>query len=187
MREATRIAAARAADRTGRIRAWLRARPRLVAGAVLGLIGFMALAAGLIIGSWNAVCRDCPSIAQIYVWEPKSATQILDHDRKLIAELFQERRTPVDVQTLPPYVPHAFIAVEDKRFYGHRGFDYRRLVGASVRNVISRRITGGGSTITQQLARWMFSEQIGFEQVLTRKLKEAKVARELEDVYSKDA
>jgi penicillin-binding protein 1A len=187
LREATRIAAAKAAHGGSQMRAWLRARPRLVAGASLGLIGFMALAAGLIIGSWNAVCRDCPSIAQIYVWEPKSATQILDHDRKLIAELFQERRTPVDVQTLPPYVPQAFIAVEDKRFYNHRGFDYRRLIGASVRNVLSRRITGGGSTITQQLARWMFSEQIGFEQVLTRKLKEAKVARELEDVYSKDA
>jgi penicillin-binding protein 1A len=137
-------------------------------------------------GSWNAVCRDCPSIAQMYVWEPKSATQILDHDRKLIAELFQERRTPVKLATLPEYVPQAFVAVEDKRFYGHRGFDYRRIAGAAARNVLHARITGGGSTITQQLARWMFADQIGFEQRFTRKLKELKVARELERVYSKD-
>jgi penicillin-binding protein 1A len=90
------------------------------------------------------------------------------------------------LSTLPPHVPQAFVAVEDKRFYSHNGFDYRRLIGANVRNVLSGRITGGGSTITQQLARWMFSEEIGFEQRIKRKLKEAKVARELEDIYSKE-
>jgi penicillin-binding protein 1A len=63
------------------------------------------------------VCRDCPSIAQIYVWEPKQATKIFDRDGKLIAELFEERRTPIEISTLPPYVPQAFIAIEDKRFY----------------------------------------------------------------------
>src|SRR5690606_23494106 len=149
-------------------------------------IGLLSLLVGLFIGSWNAACRDCPSVAEIYVWEPKSATKILDRDRKLIAELFQERRTPVELTPLPPHVPQAFIAVEDKRFYRHNGFDYRRLIGANIRNVLSGRITGGGSTITQQLARWMFSEKIGFEQRPIRKLKEARVARELEEIYSKD-
>jgi penicillin-binding protein 1A len=188
----TIIAAARreAEERARRSRDWLRARPGVVAGLLLAASGFSALVAGLAVGSWNAVCRDCPSIAQIYVWEPKSATRILDRDRKLIAELFEERRTPVDIGTLPEYVPQAFIAVEDKRFYRHDGFDYRRLVSAAVRNVVSGRITGGGSTITQQLARWMFTEEIGFQrsglQGPARKLKEARVARELEDVYEKD-
>jgi penicillin-binding protein 1A len=172
--------------RLARMRARLRARPGVVAGVGAAAVGLLSLVVGLFIGSWNAVCRDCPSVAEIYVWEPKSATKILDRDRKLIAELFQERRTPVELSTLPPHVPQAFVAVEDKRFYSHNGFDYRRLVGANVRNVLSGRITGGGSTITQQLARWMFSEEIGFEQRPTRKLKEAKVARELEDIYSKD-
>jgi penicillin-binding protein 1A len=92
----------------------------------------------------------------------------------------------VKLETLPEYVPHAFVAVEDKRFYRHHGFDFRRIVTANLRNVLSGRITGGGSTITQQLARWMFSEEIGFQQRLTRKLKELKVARELEDIYAKD-
>jgi 1A family penicillin-binding protein len=150
------------------------------------VVAFVGTAAGITIGSWQSVCRDCPSVAQIYAWEPKSATKILSHDGKLIAELFQERRTPVQISTLPPYVKHAFIAVEDKRFYHHNGLDYRRIFGAAARNVLSFGITGGASTITQQLARNMFPAEIGFRKRIARKLKEAKVAREIESVYSKD-
>lgn len=152
----------------------------LIALALAGAVG------GLALGSWHSVCRDCPSVAQIYAWEPKSSTKILSHDGKLIAELFQERRTPVQIETLPPYVKHAFIAVEDKRFYHHNGLDYRRIMGAAVRNVLSFGITGGASTITQQLARNMFPEEIGFRKRIARKLKEAKVALEIEKVYTKD-
>ncbi len=176
--------------RLRRTRAWLRARPAISALLVTGVLGTLSLAGGLLVGSWQAVCRDCPSIAQIYGWEPKSATQILDRKGKLISELFTERRTPVRIETLPEYVPHAFVAIEDKRFYQHHGFDFRRLIGANLRNIFSLRITGGGSTITQQLARWMFTEEIGFRRTgwggPVRKLKEAKVARELEEVYTKD-
>jgi penicillin-binding protein 1A len=172
--------------RAGRTRDWLAAHPRTVTGVLAGTIGLVSLAAGLGLGTWRAVCRDCPSVAQIYVWEPKQSTRILDREGRLIAELFEERRTPIDISTLPEHVPQAFIAVEDKRFYRHDGLDYRRLVTANVRNVISRRITGGGSTITQQLARNMFEEGIGFEQVVTRKVKEARVAKQIEEVYSKD-
>src|SRR5688572_1813782 len=151
--------------------------------AVLALAGSVG---GVSLGSWQSVCRDCPSVAQIYAWEPKSSTQILSHDGKLVAELFQERRTPVQIETLPPYVPQAFIAIEDKRFYHHNGLDYKRIVGAAARNVMSLGVTGGGSTITQQLARNMFPAEIGFRKRLDRKLKEAKVAREIENVYTKD-
>lgn len=167
-------------------REWVAGHPGAVMGVVAGTAGVAALGVGLGVGAWQAVCRDCPSVAQIYVWEPKQSTKILDRDGKLIAELFEERRTPIDITTLPAHVPQAFVAVEDKRFYRHDGLDYRRLVTANVRNVASGRITGGGSTITQQLARNMFEEGIGFEQVVTRKLKEARVAKQIEEVYSKD-
>jgi len=179
--------AGRARARFGRGVAWLRSKPAAAAAVAGGLLGFVSLIAGLAVGSWTAVCRDCPSTARIYVWEPRSATKLLDREGRLIDELFQnERRTPVEIETLPEYVKYAFIAIEDKRFYRHPGFDLRRIVTANLRNVASGRITGGGSTITQQLARWMFTEEIGFEQILTRKLKELKVARELERVYEKD-
>ena len=151
--------------------------------AIIGLIGGTS---GMVLGAWRSVCRDCPSVAQIYAWEPKSSTQLLSHDGKLVGELFQERRTPVQIASLPPYVKHAFIAVEDKRFYSHGGLDYIRIFGAAARNVLSFRVTGGGSTITQQLARNMFPEEIGFRKRFVRKLKEARVAREIENVYTKD-
>ena len=153
---------------------------------VILVIALAGTVSGMAIGAWRSVCRDCPSVAQIYAWEPKSSTQLLSHDGKLIAELFQERRTPVEISSLPPYVRYAFIAVEDKRFYRHDGLDYVRIFGAAARNLLSFSVTGGGSTITQQLARNMFPEEIGFRKRLARKLKEARVAREIENVYTKD-
>src|SRR5690606_6357814 len=170
---------------------WLRARPRFVARLGLALVAVASLFAGLGLGSWTSVCRDCPSIAQIYVWEPKQATRILSHDGRLIAELFQERRTPVSLANLPSHVPQAFIAVEDRNFYRHRGFSIRGIARAIVVRLpvvggLFNRRAGGGSTITQQLARHMFPEQIGFERSATRKLKELRVALELERVYTKD-
>jgi penicillin-binding protein 1A len=172
--------------RIGRAWGWLRHRPLIFGVLFVGIVGIGSLAAGLVLGSWKSVCRDCPSIAQIYVWEPKSATQLLDHEGRLISELFRERRTPVSIETLPEYVPQGFIAVEDKRFYRHGGFDPQGFLGATVKNILRGRRPAGGSTLTQQLARWMFEDEIGFERRLTRKMKELHVAFQLEDVYSKD-
>lgn len=152
---------------------------------IVAMVGITGILVGLGAGAWASVCRDCPSVAQIYTWEPKSSTKILSQDGQLIAEFFQERRTPIEISTLPRFVPQAFIAVEDKRFYKHDGLDYRRIFGAAIKNVLHGHVTGGGSTITQQLARNMFPEEIGFRKRLTRKLKEARVAREIENVYTK--
>ncbi len=147
----------------------------------LGLIGG---AAGGAIGAWRTVCYDCPSIAQLYTWEPSQSTKILSADGVVLDELALERRTPVVIDSLPDYVPQAFIAVEDKRFYDHPGFDLWGYARA-VRNQLMGR-SGGGSTITLQLARHMFIEEIGFDQSPTRKLRELHVAMDLEKVYSKD-
>jgi penicillin-binding protein 1A len=172
-------------------RKWLAAHPRSLTALGLVLVALAGLGAGLLLGAWNSVCRECPSIAQIYVWEPKQSTKLFDRDQKLIAELFEERRTPVEIETLPDHVKYAFVAVEDKRFYQHGGFSLRGIVRAAVMRLpglgaLLNRRAGGGSTITQQLARHMFEQQIGFERRLTRKLKELRVAQDIEDVYTKD-
>jgi penicillin-binding protein 1A len=176
----------RGGSRLSQARDWLGARPQLLIGLLLAVVAAGSLGAGLGLGTWQTVCRDCPSIAQIYVYEPQQATKILDVEGRLIAELFMERRTPVEIATLPPHVTQAFIAVEDRRFYSHHGLDFRRIVGSALLNVTSGRVRAGASTITQQLARNMFSEEIGFERRMSRKLKEARVALEIEKVYSKD-
>ena len=173
----------------------LGARPGLVGGLLVTAAIGVGGAAGLGIGTWRSVCRDCPSIAQIYSWQPTQSTKLLDDRGRLIAELFQERRTPVSISELPKHVPEAIIAVEDKRFYQHHGFSPRGFFRAALVKVpgmgwLLGRRGGGGSTITQQLARNIFQREIGFQRSgfggYARKLKELHVAIELEQVYTKD-
>jgi penicillin-binding protein 1A len=173
----------------GRDMRWRRGFLAVGGLAVLGLVGG---ATGGAVGAWRTVCYDCPSIAQLYTWEPRQSTKILSHDGSLLDELAFERRTPVAIDSLPAHVRQAFIAIEDKRFYSHPGYDLigygRAARNLVVRNVIrrQRRFEGGGSTITLQLARHMFIEELGFDQSFRRKLKELHVAIDLERVYTKD-
>lgn len=137
-------------------------------------------------GAWRNLCVDCPSIAQIHTWEPQQTSKIFSHDGRLIGELGVERRTPVSIHALPDHVPQAFIAIEDRRFDQHSGIDIRGTTRAALGVLTTGSLQGGGgSTITQQLARNMF-ETIGFEKRVERKLKELQVALELERAYSKD-
>lgn len=152
----------------------------------LPLVLLASVGLGAAWGSWRNLCADCPSIARIATWEPQQTSKLLARDGQLIAELGVERRTPVAIDALPDHVPNAFIAVEDRRFYRHPGIDIRGLGRAVFRAGTSLSFSGGGgSTITQQLARNMFSS-IGFEKRVLRKLKEAQVALLLEDAYTKD-
>jgi penicillin-binding protein 1A len=152
--------------------------------AMLGVFAFFG-AVGVVIGTWKNVCVTCPSVAQIRTFEPEQTSKLLSHDGELIVEIGRERRTPVSINALPEYVPQAVVAIEDQRFYEHGGFDPRGFMRA-VWGVATGRNLGGGSTLTQQLARNMFKERITFERSYTRKLKELQVAFELEKYYTKD-
>jgi 1A family penicillin-binding protein len=157
-------------------------RVYLVAGTF-----FAAAAVGGFWGTWKNLCAGdaCPSIAQVKTWQPEQTSKLFSADGQLIGELGFQRRTPVSIHAIPAYVPEAVVAIEDKRFYQHGGFDPRGIARAAF-GVLTGRNLGGGSTITQQLARNMFIAQIGFERRLTRKLKEVQVALELERSYTKD-
>ncbi len=162
--------------------------PRLL---LLATAFFLFGAVGAGWGAWKNLCVDCPSIAQISTWQPEQTSKLLTHDGRLVVEIGLERRTPVALNALPEYVPQAFIAVEDKRFYEHRGYSIRGIVRAAVVRIpgmgsLLNRRAGGGSTITQQLARNMFVQIDGFEKSISRKLRELQVALALEQTYSKD-
>ena len=163
-----------------------RIGPRRLRWAALGLLGLAALGAGVAWGTWTHVCDDCPSIAQIYAFEPKEATRIYAADGTLLDQLAVERRTAVAFSALPPYLPQAFVAVEDKRFWDHPGVDLLRTTRAAVEFVFRGYDVAGASTITQQLAGNMFSEAVN-RRVLSvrRKLKEMRVALALEQAYTK--
>jgi len=128
----------------------------------------------------------CPSIAVLDVYRPQQASKVFAADGRLITELGYERRTVVPLQEMPLSLREAFIAVEDKRFYAHHGIDFSRIFGAIEANILSLSWKQGFSTITMQLARNVFPDRITREKTLSRKLKEARVAVELERTYSKD-
>ena len=88
------------------------------------------------------------------------------------------------LKDLPPYLPKAFIAIEDRRFYSHFGVDPIGIARAAVANVLHRGVSQGGSTLTQQLAKNLFLTQ---ERTLQRKLQEVLLALWLERKYTKDA
>src|SRR6266851_1246149 len=161
-------------------------RKRVLVATALALL----YGSGVAYGSWTRVCaaERCPSIMRI---SPERNPQIQSSkvyaaDGRLISEYGIEHRTVLPLDKIPVYVRQAFIAVEDKRFYDHNGIDYWRIFGALKANVTSLHYTQGFSTITMQLARNVFPEHLGREKKIARKLREARVAVELERNFPKD-
>jgi penicillin-binding protein 1A len=161
------------------------ARRRAGVGAALGCLYFT----GLAYGSWTRVCaaERCPSISRVANTKgPLQTSKVFAADGRLISELGLERRTVLPLAEIPMPVRQAFIAVEDKRFYSHHGIDYIRILGAIKADIVSLSWAEGFSTITMQLARNVFADQISREKRLSRKLKETRVAVELERNFPKD-
>jgi penicillin-binding protein 1A len=161
-------------------------RRRVILATVLALL----YGSGLAYGSWTRVCaaERCPSIMRLNPDRggPQQTSKVYAADGRLITELGIERRTVLPISDIPAHVRQAFIAVEDKRFYQHNGIDYLRILGAVKANVLTLRYAQGFSTITMQLARNVFPDHLGREKRLTRKLREARVAVELERNFAKD-
>jgi len=113
------------------------------------------------------------------------ASLVLARDGSLIGEIGKEIRTSVSIKSLPGYLPRAFVAVEDHRFYQHDGVDVVGIAGALKDNIFGER--RGASTITQQLVGNMHPDLIDrTDMSLGRKLKEQSAAREMEKHYTKD-
>jgi len=129
----------------------------------------------------------CPDVGRLAAYQPDGAPVVLDRYGQEVGTLALVQRTIVKLKELPPHVGDAFIAVEDKRFREHHGVDPRRIAGALLANLRAGGIREGSSTITMQLARNLFPEQIpGQNQTLGRKLLEARVAGSIERAYDKD-
>ncbi|HEX6535126.1 MAG TPA: PBP1A family penicillin-binding protein [Gemmatimonadaceae bacterium] len=174
------------ADWPFRRRFWRR-RPRLTRAVLLSGTFAVAAAAGLAYASWTLVCRGaaCPDPRRLEAFQPRQTSKLYAADGRFIAEIGLERRTLVKLADIPKSVQAAFVITEDKRFYQHAGIDWIRVFGAAIRNISAGGYAQGFSTLTMQLARNIFTEKISREKTLTRKLKEAKVAREIEKLYPK--
>jgi penicillin-binding protein 1A len=164
-----------------------RRHPLLIRGLLLLTTFVVASLAGLAYGSWVLICRGgkCPSVEALNDYTPRQTSKLYAVDGRFIAELGLERRTLVKLDEIPQHVQQAFVITEDKRFYSHAGVDWRRVFGALGRDILARQWDEGFSTITMQLARNVFPERLSREKTLVRKIREAKVAREIEAKYSK--
>lgn len=146
---------------------------------VLSLVGFIcAIAFGLLSLRIYAQIAGAPPLTI-----PK-ASVFLDSNGNKIGDYYtEERRYWVELEDISPYLLDATIAVEDKEFYTHNGFDYSRIVSAIITDLKTQSMAEGASTITQQLARNLY---LTLDKTWTRKINEALYAYRLEVFYSKD-
>ena len=145
---------------------------------ILGVWG--ALGAG---GTVAYYASQLPPIDQLAVPKRPPNIAIVADDGTPLANRGDTGGAAVKLKDLPPYLPKAFVAIEDRRFYFHHGIDPMGIARALTRNVVGSGGMQGGSTLTQQLAKNLFLTQ---ERTVSRKIQEAILAIWLEHKYTKD-
>ena len=158
-------------------------------GWLFGFGVFCALA-GVAVGAvyLNQVTANLPDYTVLKDYQPPVTTRVHAADGTLLAEYARERRLFQPIETIPPLLIHAFISAEDKDFYTHHGIALDGIVRALRDNLMARldgndSIQGGGSTITQQVAKNFL---LNSEQTWDRKIQEAILAVRIDSTFSKD-
>ncbi|MEC7927360.1 MAG: PBP1A family penicillin-binding protein [Candidatus Neomarinimicrobiota bacterium] len=129
--------------------------------------------------------RDLPSLERLENFDPDLVTRIYSSDEVVLHELFYQKRVFAELRDIPEHMRQATIISEDRRFKEHWGISLRSVARAIVVNVLSLSYRQGFSTLSQQLARNLY-KSIGFEDNITRKLKEVITAIQIERTYTKD-
>ncbi|MDI3469350.1 MAG: multimodular transpeptidase-transglycosylase [Pseudolabrys sp.] len=155
--------------RIGRLAYWV-----VVLGLWCGIAGAGAVA-------W--VGAHLPPIQSLEIPKRPPSISILDDHMQVLATRGDAGGGNLKIKELPPYLPKAFVAIEDRRFYSHFGIDPLGIARAAIANVLHRGVAQGGSTLTQQLAKNLFLTP---ERSLERKLQEALLALWLERKFTKD-
>ena len=166
-------ATAFAAQQSRRFLALIKAYPVRAAFAVPALVVLYVL----------VLIPFTPSVGDLRKAKSETPSVLMASDGTVLAEYKRINRQWVTLDKISPNVINALIATEDRRFYQHHGIDFRRTAGA-VLSTLSGELQGG-STITQQLARNLYPEEIGRSATVSRKVKEAITAVKIEAVYSK--
>ncbi len=147
------------------------------------VIFIFSIIAGALSGFLYWTVSDLPEVRSLEAYKPVESSFVYSSDNKVLAEFYLERRNYVHHYNIPSGVKKAFIAIEDQRFYSHPGIDVIGILRAFYRNIKAQNIVEGGSTITQQLAKMLFLKP---EKSISRKIKEAIIATQIEKRYTKD-
>lgn len=156
-------------------------RPVRIILAVLVALLAVGTAGALGLLAWAA--RDLPALRTLDDYAPPRTTVVYGADGQVVARFAREHRTVVPFERIPPVVIEAVIAAEDADFFEHEGIDYLGIARCAVKNLLSGRKRCGGSTITQQTVKTFF---LNPEKTYVRKLREAILAKRLEDALSKN-
>lgn len=161
-------------------------RARWVRYLVLVILCGLLIGAGWAFWKWRSLyfgMPDLPPIADLWDAKREAAIEFIDRDGNTLAVRGPRYGRATHVSQLPPHVPQAFIAAEDKRFYEHDGADDAAIARAAWSNMRAGETVSGASTITQQLIKNLVLDS---RQTISRKAQEMKLARELETKLSKD-
>ncbi len=150
---------------------------------VLVILFLYSITIGFITGHAYISLKQLKGIKSLERYKPVVPSKIFDVKNRLISEYFIEKREVVPLNQIPDIVKEAVIAVEDRDFYKHKGINFKGILRAFFVNLLAGRIKEGGSTITQQLAKVLFTTR---KRTILRKLKEAWLALQIEKLYTKD-
>ncbi|MFQ5894387.1 MAG: penicillin-binding protein 1A [Nitrospinota bacterium] len=142
---------------------------------VAGTVGGLAL--------YKGYARGLPEVESLENYRPSLVTKVFAADGRLLREFFVEKRYLVSLSEVPLHLRQATLAIEDSRFYRHRGVDPVGILRAAWANLRAGEVVQGGSTITQQVAKTLF---LNPEKTLVRKVREAILALRIEGRFSKD-
>ncbi|TAL36654.1 MAG: PBP1A family penicillin-binding protein [Spirochaetes bacterium] len=149
----------------------------LISLAAICLIG------GIMFGYVTAQVKNFSGIKNLRQFQPSLPSKLYDVNGEQISELFLEKRDLVPYEKLPKNLINAFVAAEDRDFYRHFGINPAAIVRAMGKNLLAGRVVQGGSTITQQLAKRLFTSQ---KRTIARKAIEAILALQIEKKFSKE-
>jgi penicillin-binding protein 1A len=138
---------------------------------------------GVLFGYVASQTRNFSGIENIKQFQPNLPSRLYDVNGELIAELFQEKRDIISFEKLPKNLINAFLATEDRDFYRHIGLNPAAMVRAFFKNLAAGKVVQGGSTITQQLAKRLFTSG---ERTILRKALEAVLALQIEKKFTKE-
>ena len=152
---------------------------------LLGMSLFMSL---LFLSVYAGLWGKLPDSKDLKELQQSQATEILSDDGTLIGKYYIFDRQPVVYKELPQHLINALVATEDVRFYDHSGIDQRSLLRVFFKSILLQDdSSGGGSTITLQLAKNLFGRQdFGAVSIVINKIREAIIAKRLERLYSKE-
>lgn len=145
-----------------------------------------AISLGITGGIVAAYLRDLPppeALESLEEYQPSLITYLYSDNDEPFASFYEQRRIVVPLSKIPKDLKNAILAVEDQRFYKHKGIDPLGILRAIYANIRAGRLVEGGSTITQQLTKVLFLTP---DKSLSRKVKEFLLALEIEKKYSKD-